>query len=80
MNHIIRFDPNFLPSSHRVRLSVVCDEGTMALQRNCVARVAAQQACYFENTVVGKIIEPWVVVYGATFIMYRSHPKVYADK
>ncbi len=27
MNCIIRFDPNFLPSSERRRLSVVCDEG-----------------------------------------------------
>ncbi len=28
MNHIIRFDLNFLPLSQRGRLSVVCDEGT----------------------------------------------------
>ncbi len=31
-NRIIRFDRNFLPSSQRGRLSVVCDEGTAALQ------------------------------------------------
>ncbi len=28
INCIIRFDPSFLPSSQRGRLSVVCDEGT----------------------------------------------------
>ncbi len=44
---IIRFDPNFLPSLPRGRLSVVCDA---ALQRTRVARVVAQQAAYFENT------------------------------
>ncbi len=38
-------------------------------------RVAAQQAGYFENTVEGKITEPWVAVFWATFIMYRSRPK-----
>ncbi len=74
MNRIIRFDPNFLPSSQRGRLSVVCDVGTAALQRTSVA-VAAQQAGYFENTVAGKITEPWVAVFWATFIMYRSRPK-----
>ncbi len=59
MNRIIRFDSNFLPSSQRGRLSVVCDEGTEALQWISVARVAAQQAGYFENTVAGKLTEPW---------------------
>ncbi len=59
MNRIIRFDPNFLPSSQRGRLSVVCDEGTEDLQWISVARVAAQQAGYFENTVAGKLTEPW---------------------
>ncbi len=64
MNRIIRFDPNFLPSSQRWILSVECDEGTAALQRISVARVAAQQAGYFENIVVGKITEPWVRFFG----------------
>ncbi len=64
MNHIIRFDPNFLPSSQRWSLSVECDEGTAALQRISVVRVAAQQAGYFENIVVGKITEPWVRFFG----------------
>ncbi len=35
---------------------------------------------YFENTVAGKITEPWVAVFWATFIMYRGRPKVYIDK
>ncbi len=70
-NRIIRFDPNFLPSSQRGRLSVVCDEGTAALHQTSIAGVAAQQADYLKNTVVGKITEPWVVVFWATFIMYR---------
>ncbi len=60
INHIIRFDPNFLPSSQRKRLFVMCDEGTAALQRTSVARVAEQQAGYFENTAAGKITEPWL--------------------
>ncbi len=29
INRIIRFDPNFLLSSQRGRLSVICDEGTV---------------------------------------------------
>ncbi len=69
---IISFDPNFLPSSQRGRLSVVCDEGTAALQRTSVA---ARQAGYFENTVAGNITEPWVAVFWANCIMYRGHPK-----
>ncbi len=28
-----------------------------------VARIAAQQVGYFENTVTGKITKPWVVVF-----------------
>ncbi len=70
MNRIIRFDPNFLPSSQCGRLSVVCDEGT------------ADQCCqgngttsYFENTVAGKITEPRVAFFWANFIMYRGRPK-----
>ncbi len=59
MNCIIRFDPNFLPSSQCRKLSVVCDEAGYS-----VARVAAQQAGYFENIVVGKITEPWVAFFG----------------
>ncbi len=31
INRIIRFASNFLPSSQRGRLSVVCDEGTPVL-------------------------------------------------
>ncbi len=56
----------------------MCDEDT----ENSVARVAAvahtqaQVAVgYFENTVAGKIIEPWVAVFRATFIIYRGRPK-----
>ncbi len=79
MNRIIRFDPNFLPSSQRGRLSVVCDVGTAALQKTSVA-VAAQQAGYFEKTVAGKITEPWVEVFWATFYNVPRPPKVYVDK
>ncbi len=39
------------------------------------ALVTAQQAGYFENTVVGKMTEPWVAVLWATFIMYSGRPK-----
>ncbi len=53
----------------------MCDEGTAALQLTSVARVAAQQAGYFENTVAGKITEPWVAFILATFIMYCGCPK-----
>ncbi len=49
---------------------------------NSVARVAAvahtqaQVAVgYFENTVAGKITEPWVAGFRATFIIYRGRPK-----
>ncbi len=72
INLILRFDPNFLPSSQRGSLSVVCDA---ALRETSVARVAAQQAGYFENTVAGKLTELWVAVIWATFIMYRGHSK-----
>ncbi len=42
---------------------------------NSVARVAAvAQVGYFENTVAGKITEPWVAVFRATFIIYRGRP------
>ncbi len=51
------------------------DEGTAALQQTSVARVAAQQAGYFENTVAGKITEMWFAFFWATFIMYRGRPK-----
>ncbi len=41
-----------------------------------VARVTAQVGvAYFENTVAGKITEPWVAVFRATFIIYRGRPK-----
>ncbi len=59
MNRIIRFDDNFLPSSQCGRLSAVCD-----VQRTSVTRVAAQQVGYFENTITGKITEPWFAVSG----------------
>ncbi len=52
----------------------MCDDDTA----NSVARVAAvaQVAVgYFENTVAGKITEPRVAVFWATFIIYRSRPK-----
>ncbi len=52
----------------------VCDEDTA----NSVARVAAVAQVfvgYFENTVAGKITEPWVAVFWATFIIYRGCPK-----
>ncbi len=45
---------------------------------NSVARVVAvaQVAVgYFENTVVGKITEPRVAFFWATFIIYRGRPK-----
>ncbi len=57
------------------RLSVMRDEGTAALQQTSVARVAPQQAGYFENTVAGKITEMWFAFFWATFIMYRGRPK-----
>ncbi len=48
----------------------------MRVQRASVARVVAQMAVdYFENTVEGKITEPWVAVLWLTFIMYHGHPK-----
>ncbi len=56
----------------------VCDERRV----NSVVRVAAvahTQAQvfvgYFENTVAGKITEPWVAGFRATFIIYRGRPK-----
>ncbi len=52
----------------------VCDEDTV----NSVARVAAVAQVgvgYFENTVAGKITEPRVAVFWATFIIYRGRPK-----
>ncbi len=64
--------------------SIVCTKNTIAalkvmcmkrVQRNGVARLVAQQAGYFENTVAGKITEPWVAFFWATFIMYRGRPK-----
>ncbi len=57
---IIRFDPNFLPSSQRGRLYVMCDEGTVT----SVTRVAAQQAGYFENFFF------YIMFFWAIFIMY----------
>ncbi len=33
------------------------------------------QLGYFENTVAGKMTEPWVAVFWATYIMYRGRPK-----
>ncbi len=66
INRIIRFDPNFLPPSSQCgRLSVVVLS---------VDRVAAQ-AGYFENTVSGKITDPWVAVFWSTFIIYRGRPR-----
>ncbi len=49
--------------------AVVCDEGTAALQRTSVVRVAAQQAGYFEYT-----------GFLATFSNIPQPPKVYVDK
>ncbi len=72
---LVSINYNFLPSSQRGSLSVMCDEGTAALQWTSVARVAAQQVGYFENTVAGKITESWVAAFWATFIMYRGRPK-----
>ncbi len=40
-----------------------------------VAAVAQVAVGYFENTVAGKITEPWVAVFRATFIIYRGRPK-----
>ncbi len=37
-------------------------EDTVALQRT-IARVAAQQSGYFENSITGKTTEPWVAVF-----------------
>ncbi len=58
----------------------MCDEDTA----NSVARVTAVAqvgVAYFENTVAGKITEPWVVVFWATFIIYRGRPKcIYTNK
>ncbi len=52
----------------------VCDEDTV----NSVARVAAAAQVtvgYFENAVAGKITEPRVAFFWATFIIYRGRPK-----
>ncbi len=68
INRIIRFDPDFLMSSQRGRLSVVCDA---ALQRTSVSRVAAQQVGYFENT---------VMVFLGYFYNVPWPAKVYVDK
>ncbi len=58
----------------------MCDEGTAALQLTSVARVAAQQAGYFENTVAGKITEPWVAFFFGYFHNVLRLPKVYVDQ
>ncbi len=43
-----------------------------------MAHTQAQVAVgYFENTVAGKITEPWVAGFRATFIIYRGRPSVY---
>ncbi len=45
---------------------------------NSVARVKAQVAVgYFEITVAGKITEPRVAGFWATFIIYNSHYRLY---
>ncbi len=54
--------------------SAPLDEGTA----NSVARVVAVTQVgvgYFENTVAGKITEPRVAFFWATFIIYRGRPK-----
>ncbi len=41
-----------------------------------MAHTQAQVAVgYFENSVAGKITEPWVAGFRATFIIYRGCPK-----
>ncbi len=40
------------------------------VQGTSVARVAAQQAGYFEITVAGKIIEPWVAFFLGYFFFF----------
>ncbi len=71
INRIIRFDPNFLPSSQCGRISVVAMS---------VAWVAAQQVDYFENTVMGRITELWIAVFLGYFYNVSWPPKVYEDK
>ncbi len=63
------------PTSCRHRSAEGYLSCVMRVQRTSVARVAAQQAGYFENTVVEKITELWVAFFWATFIMYRGRPK-----
>ncbi len=47
------------------------------VQRTSVARVGVfpSQLGYFESTVTGKMTEPWVAFFWATYIMYRGRPK-----
>ncbi len=45
----------------------------MMVQGTSVARVAAQQAGYFEITVAGKIIEPWVAFFWGYLFFYVLH-------
>ncbi len=49
------------------------------VQRTSVARVAVfpAQLGYFENTVVGKITEPWVAFFFGYFNNVPQPPKVY---
>ncbi len=56
------------------------DEGTAALQQTSVARVTAQQAGYFENTVAGKNYRDVVCVFLGYFYNVLWPPKVYVDK
>ncbi len=76
INRIIRFDPDFLMSSQRGRLSVVCDA---ALQRTSVSRVAAQQVGYFENS-HGKTYRAVDCGFLGYFYNVPRPAKVYVDK
>ncbi len=77
INHIIRFDPNLLPTLQRGRLSVVCDE---------VQRLCTEQCCQGSGTTSGqfckyrKITEPWVAFFWGYFYNVPQPPKVYIDK
>ncbi len=52
----------------------------MRVQQTSVARVAAQQAGYFENTVAGKNYSAVGCVFLGYFYNEPQPPKVYVDK